>query len=146
MKIYMDKIESAPPHGLHVRDVRLILKIVPLEWLDGLKEVRLANSLEHHTPYAFFSRFDGGLSIYSRCGTKREILIAVLSALAVEKLGINRGLRRRRSEREKHQLGQLIQPFVETLLVVLTPQPSKTKLSPEAHVPMHFSPFPNDVA
>jgi len=26
----------------------------------------------------------------------------------------------------------------------LTPQPSQTKLSPEAHVPIHFASFPND--
>ena len=146
MKIHMDKIESAPPHGLHVRDVRFILKTVPSDWLNGLKEVRLANSLEHFKPYAFFSRFDCCLTIYSRRGTSREVLNAILSALAAETRGINRGIRRRRSEVEKHQLDNLIQPYVETLLAALTPQPTKSKLSPEAHVPMRFAPFPNDAA
>jgi hypothetical protein len=146
MKIYMDKIESAPPHGIHVRDVRLVLKAVPSAWLNGLKEVRLSNSLEHFRPYAFFSRFDCCLTIYSRRGTKREVLIGMLFALAAEKLGINRGHRRRRSKAEKHQIDKLIQPYVETLLTALSPQPSQNKLSPEAHAPMHFAPFPNDVA
>jgi hypothetical protein len=146
MKIYMDKIESAPPHGIHVRDVRLVLKTVPSDWLNGLKEVRLSNSLEHFSPYAFFSRYHRSLTIYSRRGTKREVLIAILSALASETLGINRGLRRRRSEAETHQLDKLIQPYVEKLLAALAPQPSQSKLSPEAHVPIHFAPFPNDAA
>jgi len=140
----MDKIESAPPHGIHVRDVRLVLKTVPVDWLNGLKEVRLSNSLEYYQPYAYFRRYDRCLTIYSRGGSKRQALTAILSALAVETLGFNRGLRRRRSESEMHQIDRLIQPYVVRLLAALTPQPSQTKLSPEAHVPIHFASFPND--
>jgi len=43
-----------------------------------------------------------------------------------------------------HQIDRLIQPYVVRLLAALTPQPSQTKLSPEAHVPIHFASFPND--
>ncbi len=144
MKIYVDKIESEPPHGLLVRELRLVFKTVPADWLNGLKEVRLSNSLEYYQPYAYFNRYDRYLTIYSRVGSKRQVLTAILSALSVETLGFNRGLRRRRSESEIHQIDRLIQPYVAMLLAALTPPPARTKLSPEAHVPIHFAPFPND--
>lgn len=146
MKIHADKIESLPPHSLRVRDVKLILASVPSNWITELKEVRLANSLEYYSPYAFFSRYDGCLTIYSRCGTKKQALIAVLSALAANSFGIKTYLGCRLSESDRHRLDQLMQPLADNLLVALTPVKPSTKLSPEAHTPMHFAPFPNDAA
>lgn len=143
MKIHADKIESTPPHVLSVRDVRTILARVPPGWIDGLTEVRLANSLEHYSPWAFFSSYDGCLTIYSRNGTKRQALIAVLSALAASSLGIRTTVGRRPSEADRHRLEQFIQPFVEQILPDMTPP---KKQSPEAHVPWLPIPFPNDAA
>src|ERR1700744_6117312 len=100
MKIHADKIENGPPHGLRIGDVRRILATVPTAWIMELKEVRLANSQKYYSPYAFFDRFEGCLTIYSRCGTKKEALVAVLSALAVEAIGANRGIGLRRSDAE----------------------------------------------
>jgi len=141
MKIRADKIESAPLHALTVRDVRTILAAVPPIWIEGLTEARLANSQEYYSPWAFFSRYDGGLTIYSRSGTKEQALIAVLSALAASSLGIKTGIRRRPSEADRHRLEQFIKPFVERLLPELTPL---KKQGPGVFVPMVFLPFPND--
>jgi hypothetical protein len=135
MKIRADKAESAHPHNLRIRDVKLILKAVPPEWINDLKEVRLANSLEYYKPYAFFSRYDGCFTIYSRRGTKIEALNAVLSALAVEALGINRGIGRHRSEAETHRIDELIRPLVKELLPAIN-APSKVGFS-------SLQPFPS---
>ena len=119
MKIKADKIDSLPPHGLRIRDVKLILKSVPPEWIAKLKEVRVANSLEYYSPFAFYSRYDGSLTIYSRTGTQEQAIHAVLSALAVEKLGINRGIGRHRAEAEIHNINQLVRPIIEAILAKL---------------------------
>jgi hypothetical protein len=52
--------------------VKLILRAVPPAWVEGLAEVRLSNSLEYYRPLCIFSRYDGGLTIYSRRGTKKQ--------------------------------------------------------------------------
>lgn len=120
MKICADKIDSLPPHGLRIRDVKLTLKSAPPEWTVNLKEVRLANSLEYYSPYAYYSRHDGSLTIYSRTGTQEQVIHAILSALAVEKLGMNRGIGRHRAEAEKYHINQIIQPLIEMILAALT--------------------------
>lgn len=119
MKIHTDRIETPPKHRLSVRDVKFILKSVPPPWLNGLTEVRLANSLEYYEPYAFFSRYDGKLTIYSRTGSKKQALRAMLHALAGASLGIQKGIRRRQSEVNRHRLDQIIQPLVDQLLPML---------------------------
>jgi hypothetical protein len=151
MRIHADKIESIPPHGLSIRNVKRILAGVPADWISGVKEVRLANSLEYYRPYAYIFP-DGCLMIYSRRGTKLQVLAAVLSALAVKVLGINRGINRRRSRAEQDRISQFIQPLVEKLLPEitpvkkLTPEPLLRKLSPEAHVPWIPAPFEDNAS
>jgi len=140
MKIHADKIEGGPPHGLIVRDVRLILAAVPPEWIEGLVEVRLANGTG---PRAYLFRSDGRLTIYSRSGTKRQILVEVLSVLAAPSLNIKSTVSRSPSKAEAHRLEQFIEPIVERISAEMTPP---TKRSPEAHVPWQPIPFPNDAA
>ena len=140
MKIHADKVEGSPPHGLTVRDVRLILATVPPEWIAGLVEVRLANG---PGPRAYLFSSDGRLTIYSRSGTKRQILVEVLSVLAAPSLNIKSTVSRSPSKAEKHRLEQFIESFVEQILPDMTPP---TKRSPEAHVPWQPIPFPNDAA
>ena len=140
MKIHADKIEGSPPHGLTVRDVRLILATALPEWIDGLVEVRLANG---PGPRAYLLHSDGQLTIYSRSGTKRQILVAVLSVLAAPSLNIKSTVSRSPSKAEQHRLEQFIQPFIDQILPNMTPP---KKLSPEAHVPWQPIPFPNDAA
>lgn len=130
MKIHADKIEGNPPHGLTVRDVRSILASVPSGWIDELRDVRLANS--QSGPGAFFNRHDGVLTIYSRHGTKRRILIEVLSVLAAPSINIKSTVSRSPSRAEKHRLEQFIGPFVEQILPDMT---SPKKQSPESPVP-----------
>ncbi len=121
MNIHVDKIETAPAHALSLREVKLILRAVPPAWVEGLAEVRVSNSLEYYRPYAFFSRYDGCLTIYSRTGTKKQALGAVLSALALPSLNITNSLRRRFSEADKHRINKTIQPLVEEILPKITP-------------------------
>src|SRR5215469_13944324 len=94
VKIHADKIENGPPHALSMRDVRLILKTVPRDWTKGIKEIRIANSLDWYS-HTYFSRYDGCLTIYSRKKTKARALAAVLSELAAISIGSDRGLRYR---------------------------------------------------
>ena len=138
MKIHADKIEGSPSHGLTARDVRLILAAVPHDWIEGLVDVRLANG---PGPRAYLFRSEGRLTIYSRSGTKRQVLIEVLSALAAPALNITNCVARGPSKAEKHRLEQFIEPFVEQVLPDMTPP---KKLSPQAHVPWQPVPFPND--
>jgi hypothetical protein len=138
MKIHADKVEGSPPHGLTVRDVRLILATVPPEWIEGLVEVRLANG---PGPRAYLFPSDGRLTIYSRSGTKRQILVTTLSVLAAASLNIKSTVSRFPSKAEQHRLEQFIQSFVEQILPDTTPP---KKLSPEAHVLWQPIPFPND--
>jgi hypothetical protein len=134
MKIHADKIEGSPSHGLSTRVVRFILANVPPDWIEGLTHVRLANG--QHGPEAFFSRYDGQLTIYSPRGTKRKVLFAVLSVLAAPSLNIKSTVARRPSGADKHRLEQFVHPFVERILTGLTPA---TKQNPEAlH---HGNPF-----
>jgi hypothetical protein len=140
MKIHADKIDGSPWHGLSVREVRLILAAVPPEWIEGLVEVRLANG---PGPRAYLFHGDGRLTIYSRSGTERQILVAVLSVLAAPSLNIQSTVSRSPSKAEAHRLEQFIEPIVERILAEMTPP---TKRSPEAHEPWQPVPFPNDAA
>jgi hypothetical protein len=119
VRIHSDKIEGGPTHQLRARDVRLILKAVPPEWVAELKEVRLANSLEHYRPYAFFNRYGGCLTVYSRTGTKSEVLLAVLSALAAGSLNIKTQLGRRFSEKDQRRLKQMAEPLIDEIMPVI---------------------------
>ncbi len=94
-------------------------------WVEGLTEARLSNSLEYCRSYAFVSRYDGCLTIYSRRGTKRDALVAVLSSLAVSSLGIRIGIGRRPSQVDKRRLDRVIEPLVDELLPEITPQPKR---------------------
>ena len=141
MNIHADNTDGGPPHGLLVGDVRRILATVSTAWISELREVRLSNSQEYYAPYAFFSPFDGRLTVYSRCGTVTQAVAALLSALAVEVLGINRGIGRHRSQAEQDRVAELIQPFVTASVASM---PRSRNLSPEAHTPWHASSFPND--
>ena len=125
MKIHADKIEAEPGHALTVRDVKCILRAVPSQWIEGLAEVRLSNSLEHYRPYAFFSRYDGCLTIYSRRGTKEKALTAVLSALAMEPLRIPLGFGRRLSEVDRQRIRRLIKPVAESVISEIVPAPKR---------------------
>jgi hypothetical protein len=113
MKIHADRIDDGPSHGLSVRDVRLILAIVPPEWTEGLVEVRLANA---PGPRAYLFRADGRLTIYSRHATKRQILTEVLSALAAPSLNIRNVVARSPSKPEQRRLDRFIQPVLDKLL------------------------------
>lgn len=139
MRIHSDKIENGPPHGLCARDVRLILSRVPSGWIDGLRRVRLANGW--HSPRAYFNQSEGCLTIYSRCGTKTEVLVALLSTLASPSLNILNVASRAPSEPEHHRLRQLIQPLVDELLPQMA---APTGL--RSFVPENFLQHPNDPA
>lgn len=118
MRIHADRTETNPPHALRVPEVRRILAAVPPDWVDGLSEVHLTNSLKY-SAWAFFSRSEGTLTIYSRGSTPAQTLIAILSELAASSLGINTRHRHRRSEAETHRLTQVIQPLVDQILPTL---------------------------
>jgi hypothetical protein len=114
MRIHADKIDNGPPHGLSARDIRLILRRGPSSWIEGLREVRLANGL--NPPRAYFSRYDGRLTVYSRMGTKRDILNALLSTLAAPSLNIVNVVARRPTAPEQHRLDQFVKPLVDDLV------------------------------
>ena len=150
MKIHADKTDNGPRHAFTPREVRLILSSVPPDWIDGLKTVRLANGHEGYLPWASFFRPTSSLIIYSRRAIKDRTLAAILSALAAHSLNIQICVSRPRpSEADQRRLWQFIQPWFDTILAKLEPsriEPTLRKLSPEAHTPMEFLPFPNDVA
>lgn len=146
MKIHVDKIESRPPHALSARTVRLILKAVPPEWTEGIKEVHISNSLEWHgrLACAFFSRYDGCLRIYSRRVTTKEALHAVLSELAAISLRLDRG-RSRQPKAVQDRLSKMIVPYMQTFSPPVQPNPEHHEiLSLEGFRELHFAPFPND--
>lgn len=121
MKIHADKVEAAPGHALTIRDVKFILRAVPPAWVQELTVTRLSNSLDHYRSYAFFSKYDGGLTIYSRRGTKKQAVIAVLSALAAASLGIRLGFGRNTSEAHKRRINRVIQPLVDEIMEEVMP-------------------------
>jgi hypothetical protein len=117
MKIHADKIDKGPLHSLSRQDVRLILATVPPEWIEGLVEVRLANG---PGPRAYLMHGEGRLLIYSRHGTKTQILTEVLSALAAPSLNITNVVARGPSKPEQRRLDRFIQPIIDKLLVDMT--------------------------
>jgi hypothetical protein len=97
----------------------------------------------HRLPQAFCHRSVGSLILYTRGGTKREVLVATLSALAASSLNIDITVACSPSVADKRRLSQLVEPLVEEILPEMTPP---KKLSPEAHVRWQPIPFPNDTA
>jgi hypothetical protein len=144
VKIHEDKIETGRSHALLASDVRRILETVPSDWIEGLTEVRLANSLKYYPPYAFFSRYDGCLTIYSRRGTVNQALVAVLSAFAMGPLGINSRLARRLAAVDRHRVSRLIHPLVEKLKPELSSPPTLNPQGSQGYVRWHPAPFPDD--
>ena len=140
MKIHAEKIENGPPHGLCAKDVRCILAMVPPAWVKGLTEVRLANG---NGPKAYVFPSQGRLLIYSRGGTQRQTLIAVLSALAAPCLHITNCVSRGPSGPEQRRLDTLIQPLVDVLLSEMTPL---RKQGHESRTPWKPLTFPNEDA
>jgi hypothetical protein len=122
VKIHVDKIEAPPRHALTLEDVKFILKVVPATWIEDLKEVRLSNSREYYRPYAFFSRYNGELCVYSRRGSKEQAVSAVLCALAAPSLGIRLRFRGQASEADKGRINRIIRPMVEQIMQEITPK------------------------
>ena len=146
MKIHADKIENGPRHTLSHRAVRLILKEVPPKWKVGIQEVHISNSLEWRggLACAFFSRYDGCLTIYSRKATTEQALHAVLSELAAISLRIDKGLRRR-PKAVQDGLSKVIAPLMQTLLpLVHSKSDIQRRVSLEGFRELHFAPIPND--
>lgn len=121
VKIQADKTPSDSPHALKVSDVHRILAAVPQNWVDGITTVRLSNS-QAHSSYAFLSRHDGCLTIFSRHSSRKEALTAVLLELAAQSLGINRKFGIAQSKAEMRRLLPIIQPYVAELLPMPTPE------------------------
>jgi hypothetical protein len=143
VKIHADKIESGPPHALSVRDVRLIIETVPLDWTKEIKEIRISNSLEWHS-FTFFSRFDGCLTIVSRNRTKRRVLAAALSERAAISIGSDQGLRYR-SKAMRSQLSKMTAALQKQLIpLVASPTDLKSHISLAGFKEMHFPLVPND--
>jgi len=130
MRIHADKIDDGPSHGLSKGEVRLILAAVPAEWVEGLKEVRLANG---PGPRAYMFHSDGRLTIYSRGVTERQILREVLSALAAPFLNIKNVVSRGPSGPEQRRLDRFIQPILDQLLTELA---EMGKRNPQPHTPL----------
>jgi len=144
MKIHADKIEGGPPHALTVRDVRLIFSTVPQDWIEEIKEVRIANSLDRYS-HTYFSRYHKCLNIYSRDRTKKYVLTAVLSELAAVSLHKDRGLRYR-SKALRDQLKKMTAPFLQQLLPLIDIQQQvKAHVSMEGFKEIRFPLVPNDV-
>jgi hypothetical protein len=123
VKVHADKTDTHPPHALTVRDVRRALAAVPPAWTKSITSVRLTNKLGYPA-WAFLSRHDGTLTIYSRGSTLEATLTAILSELAAASFGIDTRHRHRRSAAETHRIGQLIQPLIDRLLPSITsPKP-----------------------
>ena len=146
MKIHMDKIEGGPPHALSAKDVRLILKAVPSNWKEGMKEVHISNSLEWRgsRACAFFSRYDGCMTICCRNASLEEALNAVLSELAAVALRLNLGLWERRKATQT-RLNKIIKPLNQALLPQLHSKSHVQKrMNLDGFRELRFAPFPND--
>ena len=98
------------------------MRAVPPTWLEEVAEARLSNSLEHYRPYAFFSRYDGCLTIYSRRGTTKQTVIAVLAALAAAPLGIKLRFGRYPSESDRRRILHVTQRMADEIMTKLTPE------------------------
>jgi hypothetical protein len=127
MNIHADRIESSPPHALNIRQVRLILEAVPVEWIEGLSEVHLSNSTESG-PRVFFNRYYHKLTIHSRGCSPAHALEMVLSELAAVHLGLTTRHWHRLSKAEMGHIKPVIQPLLNKLISFATPQ--------EKHEPM----------
>lgn len=140
MKIQVDKIEKGWPHRLDAHEMRLILKTVPPAWTEGIREVRISNSLT--SPRTFFSRYDGCLTVYSRNRGKKQALQEVLCELAAIGAGLDRGLRRR-TKGIRARLEKMSDAYVEQLWPCLAPSPIR-HISLEGFKEIHFPLVPND--
>jgi hypothetical protein len=120
VKIHADKIEAGPAHALTVRDVKSILRAVPPPWLEEVAEARLSNSLEHYR-YAFFSRYDGCLTIYSRRATTKQAVMAVLTALAAAPLGIKLRFGGYPTDADRRRILRVIEPMADEIMAKITP-------------------------
>jgi len=129
VKIHADKTQPDSPHALNVSDVRRILSAVPPDWIDGISTVRLTNSLAQ-SPYAFFSRHDGCLTIFSRHCSAKEALSAVLLELAAHSLGIDRKFGIAQSKAQMRRLLPIIQPYLDELLPIGVPQTKQFGVPP----------------
>ncbi|MGC3992129.1 MAG: hypothetical protein QM796_21035 [Chthoniobacteraceae bacterium] len=85
-------------------------------WITGVVEVRLANGAGTKT---YLMHHEGRLIIYSHHGSKREVLAAILSALAAPKLNILHAVSRSPSTAEQHRLDQFIQLYLDLILPTL---------------------------
>ena len=121
MKIHADKIESPPSHALSVKSVKCILKSIPSEWTEHISEVRIANSLES-APRVFLNLYDNILTIHSRGATPKRATEMILSELAAVYHGYTTRHWHRLSASEKVQVQKIIQPLIDELLPVVTPE------------------------
>jgi hypothetical protein len=144
VKIHEDKIEAGPPHVLCRHDVRLVFKIVPQEWTNEIKEVRISNSLEWHS-YPRFTRYDGCLNIYTRNKTKRQALATLLSELAAISLRLDQDLRRR-PKSMRGRLDKMTAPYLQQLLPLIVPlRQAKGHVSLEGFQELRFPFVSNDI-
>jgi hypothetical protein len=134
MRIQVDKVEKGWPHALNAHEVRLIFQTVPPAWTEGIREVRISNSLT--SPRTFFSRYSGCLTVYSRNKGKKQALQEVLCELAAIGARLDRGLRRR-PKAIRARLEKMSDAYVEQLWPSLAPSPIR-HISLEGFKEMHF--------
>jgi hypothetical protein len=121
VKIIIDKISGGPPHGFSKRDVHLFLSDVPKEWLEGVRSVRLLNSLPNNSngPVAMLAL--GDLMICSRQRPRKTVMAEALNQLAGNALGIL-GPRGRLTEAARAKLRPVIEPVLIAIENATTPR------------------------
>jgi len=117
MQIIIDRVLDAPFHALTVTNVRNIISVVPQDWVDELKTIRLhAGQYDYTHRRVLYRPERGRLEIWcrglSQKTTVREIMRELASLKMPEYRDTYRGYWKNYTKDQLHHLDALISPVL----------------------------------
>lgn len=119
MKVVVGKFKSEPFHSLSKKDVSLIVKLVPSNWIAGINTIILGAKIYAKTQVSrpvIFSPASGRLTILSRGYERREIASEVLCELAVAGGEAAKDESKHKLKSERVRFDGIIKPYLEQFL------------------------------
>lgn len=133
MKIHFDKAVVKPFHGIKEEEVKLVLSMIPDAWISDIVSIRFTNALDWNSP-TWYDGLTKTLIVSSRGRKRRDIVTAMLAALAAKDLGF-RGLKKM-TKATSHQIDSTINPLIEQITELFPkPKPNPVYPAPIRHNP-----------
>ncbi len=117
MKIISDKIKSGIQHSITKKDIQLILRIIPNDWVGVANVFHISSQFYEKNQWDRLVIGNGVVyKIHSRGLEKSEIVKGLLIAIAESPAGVYNTRAHSLRKNDKKKIEEVIKPFFEVIL------------------------------